>query len=60
MKRAESLLLSLLKEQNEGHNDISVNTTFLIIQQVTKNGNFIGSNRLKHYINVSSMNFNKI
>ena len=43
-------MLSLLKEQNEGHNDISVNTTFLIIQQVTKNGNFIGSNRLKHYI----------
>ena len=36
--------------QNEGHNDISVNTTFLIIQQVTKNGNFIGTNRLKHYI----------
>ena len=50
LKRAESLLLSLLKEQNEEHNDISVNTTFLIIQQVTKNGNFIGSNRLKHYI----------
>lgn len=50
LKRAESLLLALLKEQNEGHNDISVNTTFLIIQQVTKNGNFIGSNRLKHYI----------
>lgn len=50
LKKAESLLLALLKEQNEGHNDISANTTFLIIQQVTKNGNFIGSNRLKHYI----------
>ena len=35
LKKAESLLL---------------NTTFLIIQQVTKSGNFIGSNRLKHYI----------
>ena len=50
LKKAESLLLSLLKEQNEGHNDTSANTTFLIIQQVTKSGNFIGSNRLKHYI----------
>ena len=50
LKKAESLLLSLLKEQNEGHNDMSANTTFLIIQQVTKSGNFIGSNRLKHYI----------
>ena len=50
LKKAESLLLSLLKEQNEGHNDLGANTTFLIIQQVTKSGNFIGSNRLKHYI----------
>ena len=50
LKKAESLLLSLLKEQNEGHNDVAANTTFLIIQQVTKSGNFIGSNRLKHYI----------
>ena len=40
LKKAESLLL----------NDTSANTTFLIIQQVTKSGNFIGSNRLKHYI----------
>ena len=44
LKKAESLLLSLLKEQNEGHNDLGANTT------VTKSGNFIGSNRLKHYI----------
>ena len=50
LKKAESLLLALLKEQNEGHNDADANTTFLIIQQVTKSGNFIGSNRLKHYI----------
>lgn len=50
LKKSESLLLSLLKAQNEGHNDSNANTTFLIIQQVTKSGNFIGSNRLKHYI----------
>ncbi len=50
LKKAESLLLSMLKEQNEGYNERNANTTFLIIQQVTKSGNFIGSNRLKHYI----------
>lgn len=50
LKKSESLLLSLLKAHNEGHNDSNANTTFLIIQQVTKSGNFIGSNRLKHYI----------
>lgn len=50
LKQAESLLLSLMKQQSKGVNDRSVNTTFLTIQQVTKSGAFVGSNRLKHSI----------
>ena len=50
LKKAESMLLSLIKQQNKAHNDRGVNTTFLTIQQVTKTGAFVGSNRLKHMI----------
>lgn len=50
MKKAESMLLSMIKQQNKAHNDRGVNTTFLTIQQVTKSGAFVGSNRLKHMI----------
>lgn len=49
-KRAESMLLQLIKQHNKAANDRNVNTTFLTIQQVTKTGAFIGSNRLKHSI----------
>lgn len=49
-KRAESMLLSLIKQQNKAQNRRGINTTFLTIQQVTKSGAFIGSNRLKHMI----------
>lgn len=49
-KRAESMLLQLIKQHNKAENDRSVNTTFLTIQQVTKSGYFVGSNRLKHSI----------
>ena len=49
-KRTESMLLQLVKQHNKAANDRSVNTTFLTIQQVTKTGAFIGSNRLKHSI----------
>ena len=49
-KRAESMLLSLIKQQNKAQNDRGGNTTFLTIQQVTKSGAFVGSNRLKHMI----------
>lgn len=49
-KKAESMLLSMIKQQNKAANDRGVNTTFLTIQQVTKAGHFIGSNRLKHSI----------
>ena len=50
LKKAESMLLSLIKRQNKAYNDAGINTTFLTIQQVTKSGHFIGSNRLKHSI----------
>ena len=50
LKKAESILLSIIKQQNKAANNRGVNTTFLTIQQVTKAGHFIGSNRLKHAI----------
>ena len=49
-KRTESMLLSLIKQQNKAQNRRGINTTFLTIQQVTKSGAFVGSNRLKHMI----------
>ena len=50
LKKAESQLLSIIKKQNKSQNKRGVHTTFLTIQQVTKSGAFIGSNRLKHMI----------
>lgn len=50
MKDAESWLLQLIKKQNKANNVRHLNCTFLTIQQVTKAGNFVGSNRLKHSI----------
>lgn len=50
MKDAESWLLQLIKKQNKGQNNRHLNCTFLTIQQVTKSGKFVGSNRLKHSI----------
>ena len=50
LKKAETMLLSLMKQQSKGGNSKSINTTFLTIQQVTKSGAFVGSNRLKHSI----------
>ena len=50
LKKAESLLLSLMKQQSKGGNSRNIKTTFLTIQQVTKSGAFDGSNRHKHSI----------
>ena len=50
LKKAETMLLYLMKQQSKGGNSKSINTTFLTIQQVTKSGAFVGSNRLKHSI----------
>lgn len=49
-RKAENMLLSLIKQQNKAQNNRNVNTTFLTIQQVTKKGAFVGANRLKHMI----------
>lgn len=47
-KKAENRLLSLIERQAQGGNDRKVLTSFLLIQQMTKSGDFLGSNRLKH------------
>jgi len=47
-KSNQGKLLQLFEEHNLGNNSSNLNTSFLIIQQVTKGGNFAGSNKLKH------------
>jgi DNA repair protein RadA/Sms len=47
-KKAETEMLNLFEEHNMGENDSETNTAFLVIQQVTKGGEFAGSNRFKH------------
>ncbi len=47
-KKAETELLNLFEKNNLGENDSEINTAFLVIQQVTKGGEFAGSNRFKH------------
>lgn len=50
LKKAESLLLAIIKRHNKAANRRRIHTSFLTIQQVTKSGAFVGSNRLKHMI----------
>ena len=50
MKNAETQLLNLFEKHNKAENQSSKNTNFMIIQQVTKGGEFAGSNRFKHMI----------
>lgn len=47
-KKAETWLIDLMEHHNEGNNDSNSFTCFMVIQQVTKSGDFLGSNRLKH------------
>jgi DNA repair protein RadA/Sms len=47
-KSSVSKMLHMFEEHNLGRNEDNVNTTFLLIQQVTKGGQFVGSNKLKH------------
>ena len=49
-KAAEKFMLSLMQVQNEGGNERKVYTAFLLIQQVKKDGEFVGSRRLEHMI----------
>ena len=46
--QAEKWLIDLCVKNNEAGNQSKRHTTFLLIQQVTKNGVFVGSNKLKH------------
>jgi DNA repair protein RadA/Sms len=46
--KAESWILDVMEKHNEGDNQSKSYTCFLVIQQVTKSGEFLGSNRLKH------------
>lgn len=50
MKNAETKILNLLEKHNQANNRNKTNTAFLLIQQVTKGGNFAGSNRFKHML----------
>ena len=50
LRLAEAKLIGLIKHHNKAENNAGVHTTFLTIQQVTKSGVFVGSNRLKHMI----------
>ena len=47
-KGAESFLLALCKSANEGENDKGVYTAIIAINQVTKDGVFVGSNKINH------------
>jgi DNA repair protein RadA/Sms len=47
-KQAESWLVDLCVKNNKGENDSNAYTSYLLIQQVTKSGEFVGSNKLKH------------
>ena len=45
---SEKWLIDLMISHNLGENENKKNTTFIAIQQVTKGGVFVGSNKLKH------------
>ncbi len=47
-KKAESWLLDLMDQHNKAKNKIDKHTAFIVIQQMSKSGDFIGSNRIKH------------
>jgi predicted ATP-dependent serine protease len=46
--RAETWLLDLQSKHKKGENKSSYYTSFINIQQMTKGGDFVGSNKLKH------------
>jgi len=50
---AEKWLIDLMRKHNAGGNDKDAYTSFICIQQVTKDGVFLGTNKLKH--NTSGM-----
>ena len=59
MKNAETKILNLLERHNKAENRSKINTAFMLIQQVTKGGEFAGSNRFKHMLTgMAHMKFN--
>jgi DNA repair protein RadA/Sms len=46
--KAEKWFLDLMTAHNTGNNDLKKYTVFVTILQLTKGGNFVGSNKLKH------------
>lgn len=44
----EKWLVDLMVSHNKAQNDEEKNTAFVMIQQMTKGGDFVGSNKLKH------------
>lgn len=49
-KIAEKFILNLLQKHTNANNERKTHTSFLMIQQVNKDGEFVGSMRLKHMI----------
>ena len=49
-KTGEGWLVDVCFKQNKGENKLNKFTSFLLIQQVTKAGDFVGSNKLKHMV----------
>jgi len=47
-RKAESWLLDLMDKHNKAGNNLNKHTAFICIQQMTKGGDFAGSNRIKH------------
>jgi len=47
-RKAESWLLDLMDQHNKANNKNDTHTAFINIQQMTKGGDFAGSNRIKH------------
>lgn len=47
-KMAESWLVDICTQNNKGENQTNKYSTFVLIQQVTKAGVFVGSNKMKH------------
>ena len=45
---SEKFLIDMMIRHNLANNDSKTHTAFLVIQQVTKGGVFVGSNKLKH------------
>ena len=52
-KMAESWLVDLCMKNNKGENKENKYTSFMLIQQITKNGSHVGSNKLKHMVDAA-------